>query len=309
MGLSLRQMHYFVAIADAGAFARASEVLNIAQSALSLHVSEAEALLGIKLFERRPRGIVLTPAGERLYEHARAILALSARAELDLKTFNESASGPVSLGLAHTAEAVVSLPIIQAVGQRWPEVHLSIGEALSPILVDRVLSGALDLAVAFNPLNDARLEREPLLEEEIVLVGSADVIGKTEEPIEFSDIPQGMVLGLNPVPTSRSIIQAQILRNQIVPNPRLEIDSLSTMKKALHAGLGCALLARSTVGAELEAGTLNARTVIEPTLTRTLHLVNLADHPKTRAFSAVKEIVRQIIANEVARGHWPARPL
>ena len=304
MHLSLRQLHYFVAIADAGAVSRAAEVLNIAQSALSLHVSEAEALLGLRLFERRPRGMVLTPAGHRLYDHARTILALSARAEQDLMSFNDTARGPVSLGLAHTAEAMISLPIMQRVGTRWPDIRLTMSEELSPKLVERVLSGEIDLAVAFNPVEDARLLREPLLDEDIVLVGRSDIIGTETTPLAFSAIPQGMVLGLNPVSASRSFIETQILRRQIVPNPRLELNSLSTMKRALVAGLGCALITRATVAPELASGLLNARPIIDPALGRTLFIASLADHPKTRAFLAVREVVREVILELVQRGDW-----
>src|SRR3954447_19204692 len=99
VALGLRQLRYFIAIADAGVLSRAAETLNIAQSALSHHVAALEADLGVKLLERRPRGVALTAAGQRLYEHARAVLASLGKAEEDIRTFNEAAAGPVSLGL------------------------------------------------------------------------------------------------------------------------------------------------------------------------------------------------------------------
>jgi LysR family nitrogen assimilation transcriptional regulator len=306
MSLSFKQLRYFVAIADAGVLARAAESLNVAQSALSHHVSEVEAELGVKLLERRPRGIALTAAGRRLYEHASAILSALGKAETDVKTFTEIASGPISVGLSHTAVAAASLAVMTEIGRCCPDVQLTISEGLSPSLTERVLSGALDFAVVFNPHSDARLVREPLLEEGIFLVGRQQVIGKSSGPIAFADIPQSSVLGLNPVPASRAIIQAQILRNQITPNPRLEIDSLYAMRKALAAGLGCALLARSTVGEELATGRVHARRIIEPTLTRVLFLIALADRPQTRAFIEVKDILVRVISAEVETGRWPA---
>ena len=79
---------------------------------------------------------------------------------------------------------------------------------------------------------DSKLIREPLLREELFLVGRADVIGPSDTPIAFAKIPQGAVLGLSP-PSSRAIIQAQILRNKITRSPKLEIDSLGLMRRAL----------------------------------------------------------------------------
>ncbi|KWV48438.1 hypothetical protein AS156_18340 [Bradyrhizobium macuxiense] len=305
MTLSLRQLRYFVAIADSGAFARAAETLNIAQSALSHHVSEIETELGVTLLDRRPRGIMLTPAGRRLYEHAGAILSAMTKAEIDVKTFTEVAAGPVAIGLSHTAGAVSALPIMQSVGTACPDVHLTINEGLSPHLTEQVLSGALDFALVFNPSNDARLEREALLKEELFLVGRVEIIGRSHSPVAFPDIPQGAVLGLTP-PTSRAIIQAQILRNQIKPSPKLEIDSLNIMRTALEAGLGCAILARSTVGADLLKNGVHARRIIGPTLTRELSLISLAEHPQTRAFTEVRKILREVVLQEAKSGRWPA---
>ncbi|MHB0790241.1 LysR family transcriptional regulator [Bradyrhizobium sp. 5.13L] len=308
MTLNLRQLRYFVAIADAGAFARAAEALNIAQSALSHHVSEIETELGVTLLDRRPRGIVLTPAGRRLYEHAGAILSAMTKAEIDVKTFTEVATGPVAIGLSHTAAAVSALPIMQAVGAACPGVHLMISEGLSPYLTERVLSGALDFALVFNPSSDARLEREALLEEELFLVGRPEIIGRSPSPIAFADIPQDAVLGLTP-PTSRAIIQTQILRNQIKPSSRLEVDSLNIMRTALEAGLGCAILARSTVGSDLLSSGVHARRIVEPTLMRELSLISLADHPQTRAFVEVRQVLKEAVLQDARCGRWPAQLL
>ncbi|MGY8635474.1 LysR substrate-binding domain-containing protein [Bradyrhizobium sp. 14AA] len=308
MTLSLRQLRYFVAIADAGAFARAAEALNIAQSALSHHVSEIESELGVSLLDRRPRGIALTPAGRRLYEHAGAILSAMTKAEIDVKTFTELATGPVAVGLSHTAAAISALPLMQRVGTACPNVHMTISEGLSPYLTERVLSGALDFALAFNPSNDTRLEREPLLREELFLIGRPEIIGKSTSPVAFADIPQGSVLGLTP-PASRAIIQTQILRNQIKPSPRLEIDSLSVMRTALEAGLGCGILARSTVGSDLLRNGVHARRIVEPNLMRDLNLITLADHPQTRAFTEVRQMLKEVVLQDVKNGRWPAELL
>src|SRR5436190_830083 len=133
MALGLRQIRYFIAIADAGVLSRAAETLNIAQSALSHHVAALETDLGVKLLERRPRGIALTAAGRRLYEHASAVLSALGKAEEDVRTYNEAATGTVCLGFSHTAIPMVALDIMQMVRKNSPGVHLSIVEALSSV--------------------------------------------------------------------------------------------------------------------------------------------------------------------------------
>lgn len=307
MALGLRQIRYFIAIADAGVLSRAAETLNIAQSALSHHVAALEADLGVKLLERRPRGIALTAAGRRLYEHGSAVLASLGKAEEDVRTYNEAATGPVSLGLSHTAIAMVALDLMKAVRKRSPGVHLTIIEALSPTLIDRVLSGTVDLALAYNPQRDARLDVEWLHEEDLFLVGHPSLIGRSSGPIAFSAIPQKSVLGLMPLPASRAIIQTQVLRNQIVPSPMLEVDSLSALRTALEAGLGCAILSRATVLADIAAEKYHARRIVDPPLSRSLALVALADRPQTKAFLEVRKTVTEVVRAAVSERRWPAK--
>jgi LysR family transcriptional regulator, nitrogen assimilation regulatory protein len=307
MALGLRQLRYFLTIADAGAMSRAAESLNIAQSALSHHVAELEMTLGVKLFERRARGVTLTAAGRRLQEHASALLSALSTAEQDVRTFAEAVSGPVSLGLSHTAVAVVALDVMQVVRASWPGVHLTLAEGLSLALIERVFSGAFDLALAYNPPKDARLSSLPLLDEDLYLVGLPSLIGKSSGSVAFVDIPQGSVLGLHPVPASRAIIQAQILRNQIASSPTLEIDSLTALRRALEAGLGCAILARATILADLEQKRFHSRRIVEPTLTRTLNIVSLADRPQTRAFVEVRKSIIEAVRTACKAGRWPAQ--
>ncbi len=305
MTLGLRQLRYFLAIADAGALSRAAERLNVAQSALSHHVAEIERTLAVKLFERKARGVSLTTAGHRLHEHASAILSALSKAEQDVRTFADVVSGPVSLGLSHTAIAMLALEVMQAVQKHCPGVHMTLSEGLSPTLIGHVLSGSIDLALAYNPPKDSRLVTEALLDEDLYLVGRPDLIGKSSSAIAFSAIPQGSVLGLNPVPASRAIIQAQILRNQIAPSPTLEIGSLIAMRQALEEGLGCAIIARSTVLTELEQKRFHARRIVQPTLTRTLAVVSLADRPHTRAFVEVRSTVIDVVRAATKSGRWP----
>ncbi|MBR1129132.1 LysR family transcriptional regulator [Bradyrhizobium iriomotense] len=307
MALGLRQIRYFIAIADAGVLSRAAETLNIAQSALSHHVAALEADLGVKLLERRPRGIALTAAGRRLYEHGSAVLASLGKAEEDVRTYNEAATGPVSLGLSHTAIAMVALDLMKAVRTHSPGVHLTIIEALSPALIERVLSGTVDLALAYNPPRDARLDVEWLHEEDLFLVGHPGLIGRSSGPVPFSAIPQKSVLGLTPLPASRAIIQTQVLRNQIVPSPTLEVDSLSALRMALEAGLGCAILSRATVLADIAAEKYHARRIVDPALSRSLALVALADRPQTKAFLEVRKTVTEVVRAAVNERRWPAK--
>ena len=109
------------------------------------------------------------------------------------------------------------------------------------------------------------------------------------------------------MPASRAIIQTQVLRNQITPSETLEVDSLSALRMAIEAGLGCAILSRATVLADLAAEKYHARRIIDPPLTRSCALVALADRPQTKAFLEVRSTVVEIVRAAVNEGRWPAK--
>jgi LysR family transcriptional regulator, nitrogen assimilation regulatory protein len=109
------------------------------------------------------------------------------------------------------------------------------------------------------------------------------------------------------MPASRAIIQTQVLRNQIIPSDTLEVDSLSALRMALEAGLGCAILARASVLADLEAEKYHARRIIDPPLTRALALVSLADRPLTKAFLEVRKTMIEVVHAAISDKRWPTK--
>jgi len=304
MPLDLRQLRYFAAVADAGALTHAAQTLNVAQSALSHHLAAMEAELGTPLFERRARGVVLTAAGQRLYEHARSILSLMKNAEEDIRTFSENPAGIVSVGFAHTAVDLVVLPFIVAVRERLPSVVLHISEGLSITNVNRVLSGEIDIAVAYNTLEDARLHAQPLLTEEMCLVGKPELIGPNDQPIAFSDLSKQPLIAAYPVGSLRAIVDSAALRSKLKSTEMLEIDSLATLRKAMIHGIGCSILSRASIIEQLDAGTLSARSITFPDLTRTLEQVALKERPRNRAFEEVSKILTDVILEQAESGRW-----
>ena len=307
MPLDLRQLRYFAAVADAGALTHAAHTLNVAQSALSHHLAAMEAELGTSLFERRARGVVLTAAGQRLYDHARSILSSMKKVEEDIRTFSENPTGTVSVGFAHTAVDLAVLPFIVAVRERLPGIVLHISEGLSITNVNRVFSGEIDIAIAYNTAEDARLHVEPLLTEDMCLVGKPELIGPNNQPIAFSDLPKQSLIAAYPVGSLRAIVDSHALRSKLKPTEMLEIDSLTTLRKAMLHGLGCSILSRASIIEQLDAGTLSARPIAFPDLIRTLEQVALKERPRNRAFEEVSKVLADVIMEQAESGRWVCR--
>ena len=168
--MDLRQLEYFVRVAELGSFTRAALALNVAQPALSRQVRLLEVELRHNLLQRNGRGAAPTEAGQLLLEHARGILHQVERAREELARLRGGLAGRVTLGLPPSVARVLAVPLVHDFHQQLPEARLAITEALSASMQEQLVSGRLDLAVLYNahPVPDLEIAR--LASDELVLV-------------------------------------------------------------------------------------------------------------------------------------------
>ncbi|CCE10176.1 Transcriptional regulatory protein [Bradyrhizobium sp. STM 3843] len=304
-----RQLRYFIAVYEQRNLSRAADQTSVAQSALSHHISNLEAEFATPLFERKPRGMEPTAAGERLYEHARIILRAMAAAEREIKEGRTSIAGEISIGMANSGMKAIGVALMQAVLAKYPNLKLSLTESLSGATLLHLMASEVDLALVYNPPAEKELVAEPVLEEQMVCVGTAKLIGRSKAPMRFDELaqlPQIMLLhGLS----SRALLDDPVLLKRLEAKAILHLNSISGTIGALLAGLGCAIATRLFVKEQLAAGTLVAREVVEPTLTRTLYLCRLRNRPMTYAMEEMRRLILTLIADQVGRGGWQARLL
>ncbi|WP_370937191.1 LysR family transcriptional regulator [Amycolatopsis sp. cg13] len=165
----LRQLRYFVAVAETTSFTRAAATLHIAQQSLSQQITVLERQLGAQLFDRDARGTRLTPIGELFLPEARAVLA---RAEQAVATVSRAVRGEIgTLRLAFLASTANYLlpPVVRAVREQLPELTVTTAEVSIAELVDGVRGGRFDAGFTRPPLVDD-LTTHPLLTEEVCAV-------------------------------------------------------------------------------------------------------------------------------------------
>ncbi|MBW8705375.1 HTH-type transcriptional regulator BenM [Streptomyces sp. MBT84] len=177
----LRQLRYFVAVAEESSYTRAAERLMISQQSLSQQISLLERMLGVKLFDRGTRGTSLTPVGALFLPEARAVLV---RADEAIDVVARAARGEIgTLRLAFLATTTNHLlpPVVRAVRQRLPSLTLSTEETTIAPLVDGLLKGRYDVAFTRPPLVDG-LKTRTLVVEPVCAVLPEDhpLAGRTE---------------------------------------------------------------------------------------------------------------------------------
>lgn len=300
-----RQLRYFAAIFEEGALARAADRERVAVSALSRHLSNLEAELGTQLFERLPRGVRPTASGARLYEHARAILRSMQAASTDIRETENEVAGEISVGFAHSAVKAIGVPLVQRVSQDYPNLRLHLSEIFSGSTAQQLASSEVDLTLTYNQLPDARFRFQPVLEEELVLVGRPDVIGGTVA-ISFEALLDLPLIILRQGLYTRAVMDDPSLLRRIEENAQFQINSISAISGSLLSGIGCIVGTEFILKEHIDAGTLTTRPIIKPKLNRTLFIGELSDRPATFAFEAVRQLCIELTIEAVEAPQWKA---
>ncbi len=307
--MDIRQLTYFVAVFERANLSHAASHLAVAQSAISHHIANLEAELGTPLFLRKPRGMEATAAGHRLHAHARAILQAIRDAEHDMQHDARDIAGEIAVGLPYSVMKGIGVPLMRAILADYPKVRLSIVEGLSGSTHAALMSGDVDLALFYNPRKDQHVTMAPVLEESILCVGRADVIGTSPDPITFEQLSRLPVLLLRHGASSRALIDRPGLLSRLEANAPLQLNSVSGITNGMLAGLGCTIAPQVFVREQLQAGTLRSRPIIDPELSRRLFMGHRQDHVPNRLFEAIRRLILDLIRHEVASGGWKAEIL
>jgi len=164
--LELRELRYFLAVAEELNFTRAAERLHLAQQALSAAIRRLEEQIGVQLFTRSTRHVALTAAGEALVVSARHVLESAAEAVDEVARVGDGRSGRLIIGFSTAAGAVPkSRELIRRFSQRAPDVDLRLVEHDFSDPMAGLTAGTTQVAIVFAPLTDARLESLTVFED------------------------------------------------------------------------------------------------------------------------------------------------
>ena len=167
-----QHLEYFCKVAEYGSFSRAAISLGINQSALSRHVRNLEEGLGIALFYRNGRGVILTDDGRRLLERASRVLKEIALAKQEANDARSGVHGSVTIGLTPTVGRVLTLPLARKLTSKFSNVRLRFVEGFSAHLLEWLDAGSVDMAVLYQGWAAGRLLSEKVITEKLCLIAS-----------------------------------------------------------------------------------------------------------------------------------------
>ncbi len=260
--MDLKQLEYFVQVADLGSFTRASSVLKVAQPALSRQVRALEVELHQPLFNRNGRGVTLTDAGQRLLAHGRGILQQVERAKLDLEDQRGAATGLLSIGLPPSVSRTLTAPLVEAFRARFPRATLSMVEGLSTYTLEWLQQGRVDCAVVYNATPAAAITLQPVLDEKLYLVSARGkarrLLGK---PVTLADVAAHELVIPSRPHAIRMRLETALAEAGLKPQVGLEIESVPAMLDLVQRlPLQAVLPLNALRGSEHEGG-LQARPI------------------------------------------------
>lgn len=305
--MTIKQLQYFLRVAELKSFSKASAHLNVAQPALGLQVRKLEEELGVKLLDRHSRGVTPTDAGLLLREHALVILRQVERAKLSVVDLTGPPRGKVAVGVTPTLNLILSTQLVERCRREYPEISLSIVDGMSEFLMEWLENDRLDLAYSYNPSAVQGLVCEHLLTEDLCLIGPAGAAEGKPETASLSELASlPLILPSATVGLRTLVEEAASARNMDI-NIVLEMDSVAATKDVVAKNFGYAVLPIGAVRREVEDGRLTARRFARPALSRNMYLAYSAKRPASKATTAVREVMRAVARENIASGSWSWR--
>ncbi|AZT82501.1 LysR family transcriptional regulator [Marinobacter sp. NP-4(2019)] len=310
LNIDLRQLNTFLTVADTGSFSRASEKLFVAQPALSRQIRMLEESLNVEVFVRHGRGVVLTAAGELLYERARTLLQSLERTQADVTAVAGEVTGQVTLGLLPTVAHTFSGATIEEYRKRFPQVTLAVKSAMSGTLQQMVLQHRLNLAITYSHHGSQKnLRYRPLIEERFYLISPPDTkVSKLSEITldEVMDLP--LVLPEEKHGLRVRMEKEAAERNKSL-NLALEVSAWPMLTDMVRRGLGYTILSSAAVHDMTTRSEVVAIPITSPEISRTLAIVTPMDLPSSVATLKLAEIIMQQVAIQVQAGIWNGKLL
>lgn len=293
---TLRQLQYALAVAEALSFRRAAERCRVAQPSLSAQVAALEEALGVRLFERNRRRVLVTPAGAELLERARAVTAAADALVEGARGAADPLSGRLRLGVIPTVSPYLLPSAAPALRKAYPRLRLEWLEEKTDVLVARLRAGTIDGALLALEADLGEVEQEIVAEDAFVLAA-----------------PRGHPLAVRPGPARPAELrgadvllldEGHCLRAQALEvcnrgrarEHEFRATSLPTLVQMVASGAGVTLLPRLSLPTETRTGQLALREFTRPAPHRTLALI-------WRPHAPVGPVLREVA--RTLRGAYP----
>ncbi|MEH7113266.1 LysR family transcriptional regulator [Neobacillus niacini] len=254
--MEIRHFVTFKKIIETGSFTQAAEHLGYTQSTVTSHIQALEQQIGVPVFDRMGRKVILTDVGKKLLHYSQEILETYGKIE-NLAIEEKDVRGEIKIAAPESLTVYRLEPILREYRKKFPHVSISLSNATCGDNKRAILNGSADVSFVMLPqLQDSDLIVHSMLDERIVLVGSPDCsLNILDERYENQKISECLIVNEKEC-SYRMVFEEYLGEREIVPSHTMELWSIEAMKRCVMSGLGIAYLPLMTVNDEVKAGRL-----------------------------------------------------
>lgn len=255
--MEIRQLRAFVAIAEAGTFTAAAQRVHVTQAAISMQIQQLENELGVKLFLRAPRRVVLTEAGEQLLQRARHILRDHDAAVDEVAELAGTQRGRLRIGSASAGVTTDVLPkLFKEVRKQHADAHLSLVSGTSDALVNQLLNGELDLAFVSLPVEARGIHTERLSQDQLVAIASPrHSLAKQKTVSAYTLAGEKLILGERGGNTRR-LIDRFFAQAGVTLHVSMELSRQAAIRRMVEENMGVGIVPLQSVSDAVAKGRL-----------------------------------------------------
>lgn len=265
----------FRAVAESGSFTRAAQRLYISQPALSQQVGQLETELGVKLFDRLPRGVRLTSAGQILANHGARIAALDQQAQRQIQELQGLARGRLTLGASQTIGVYLMPEILGRFRREYPQIDLDLEISNTEAIQQKLADDLFDLALTEGFLEQPDLDASVFQQDNLVAIVPPEHPLLERKAVTAAQFCAQPLIVREHGSGTLAVIERALARKSITLSPTMSLGSTEAIKRAVQSHIGVAIVSRLSITQELAAGSLIELPLSDLRIRRPLHRLEL----------------------------------
>ena len=290
--LDFTTLRFFVSVTTEGSIARAAKKENISPSAVSKRISDAEAALGVTLFERAPRGLLPTPAAMILLRHAQRILRDMQVLDEDLKEYIRGGEGIVRVASTMTAVCQYLPTILRDFSTRYPRIEFEIEEMNSADIVEAVRDRQNEIGFAFWQRSDPELKIIPFVTDQLGVIMPAGHQLSERETLWFHEILPYNLVGMRSGSDLQRRLELEAARSEKPLRLHTRVGSFDAAFQLVGAGLGLAVIPVGYMGLLGDPDRFHAAPLMDSWAVRRLNIVVSRRRPLSEPARLLVEAIR-----------------
>ncbi|NWG02893.1 MAG: LysR family transcriptional regulator [Syntrophaceae bacterium] len=275
--MNFNQLKAFYFAVKFGSYSSAAEALYITQPAITKQIQQLESTYGIKFLNRFGKKMVLTDAGEILYDFADKIFQMESQAEERLRDFQQRKSGRLRIHASESFGAYYLPFIINLFRKKYPNIHISVNIFPNQEVIENTIKLENDLGFISYPSEHKKLVIQDVLEDRLVLIVPPSHPFSRLKLLDPQKLDGQSIIMHEKGSATREIVDTFIRRNHLSVSVALELSNNEAIKRAVEEGAGVSLISEHVVSEEVQSKKLKSIPLTDPTMKRKYYLIHHKD--------------------------------